>query len=83
MNVRDAADRLEASGRALVALLDGLDEERAHLRPEGGTKWSVVEIVGHMVDGKGFVPLGVDPADVPDFDVVDVELSDTNPKTDG
>lgn len=50
MNVHAAADRLEASGRAIVALLDGVDDPLAHARPEGGTKWSVVEIVGHLVD---------------------------------
>lgn len=26
-------------------------------------------LIGHMVQGKGFVPLGVDPATIPDFPV--------------
>lgn len=45
----DLFDTLRAQRGELLTLIDGLDEERALRRYEPG-KWSVKEVVGHLVD---------------------------------
>ncbi|HEX5131321.1 MAG TPA: DinB family protein [Candidatus Krumholzibacteria bacterium] len=43
------ARRLAASGEALVALVADVDRDEAVWRPAAG-RWSILEIVGHLVD---------------------------------
>ena len=45
-------DSLRKSPVLLAALLTGVDDERARVRPAEG-EWSTVEVVGHLVDAEG------------------------------
>ncbi len=49
MNAENCADRLEASGDAIAALLRGLSEEQARWKPDG-KRWSVLEVAHHLLD---------------------------------
>lgn len=46
----DAIEALAAKGREVVALLSSLDEESIHGRRYAPGKWTVKEIVGHLID---------------------------------
>lgn len=47
IDVREARRRLDASGRALVALVADVDDDEARFHPEPGA-WSIVEVMGHL-----------------------------------
>jgi hypothetical protein len=47
----DVVETLERQGAETLALLRGLSEEQAASRYEPG-KWSVKEVVGHIIDGE-------------------------------
>ena len=66
-------DYLEDQGRDMVGLLTGIPEERGGFRYEPG-KWSVKELVGHVVDSERMFAMRAlafarkDPAALPPFD---------------
>ena len=46
----DAVGELAAQGEAVAALLESLDEESIHARRYAPAKWTVKEVIGHLID---------------------------------
>jgi hypothetical protein len=49
MQIEAAVAELERGERAILALVNGIDVERAHWKPDART-WSIVEVVNHLYD---------------------------------
>lgn len=56
--LEEALGTLARTPVVLHELLDGLDDRRAHLAPEG--QWSAFDVVGHLIDGEetDWIPRG-------------------------
>src|SRR3954453_9411097 len=46
----DAVEALASQGRAVVALLSSLDEDSIHGCRYAPGKWTVKEVIGHLID---------------------------------
>jgi len=74
MYPNEIADVLEAGGRAMVTMLEGVTQELASWRPAQG-EWCINECIGHIIEAekRGFagrikIILGADHPDLPTWD---------------
>lgn len=49
MNIERCARRLTSNGDAIVALLDGVDDDQTRWKPKPN-EWSLLEVLNHLVD---------------------------------